>query len=352
VTTTLLAETYKDSLEEEVWQYLLQGLTLTGSFITGAVVFVDPLTKWSQLRGSALRLESEIWKFRTRTGVYSSSSSAMGTPYISRGIAEQKAEQALQAAIVMVQDAVQQKSGLTDTSFYSTTTATADAWSDPDPLDGRIERSVTVAVAGSVSGFLCCARRGPKTKQQMFMSKAHYKHGQYDGGMHGFKDPPEEDNFHSPAPPEVYIKYRLMPQMAFYKKRIPGYARRRRVFQVLLMSASLLSALLAAINELDWTVIVASITGALAAWQEFTGLAKKLERHSGAATNLAHLLLWWQTLSDVDRKNVRSMDELVERMEGVLSSEHDAWVSHSRQAAQVLKQQQKDGEANSPSRAS
>eukprot|EP01052_Picozoa_sp_SAG31_P012863 SAG31_NODE_761_length_12276_cov_4.530673_17_plen_412_part_00 len=46
------------------------GLSLTASFMAAVTTYIDPGQRWMQLRGAALNLEAEIWKFRTRTGAY------------------------------------------------------------------------------------------------------------------------------------------------------------------------------------------------------------------------------------------------------------------------------------------
>jgi hypothetical protein len=53
-------------------------LSLAASLLASLITYVDPAAQWQQLRGAALALEAEIWKFRTRTGQYSMSSKMHG----------------------------------------------------------------------------------------------------------------------------------------------------------------------------------------------------------------------------------------------------------------------------------
>jgi hypothetical protein len=46
------------------------GLSIAGSVLAGLTAYVQPAQRWFQLRGAALNLESEVWKFRTRSGQY------------------------------------------------------------------------------------------------------------------------------------------------------------------------------------------------------------------------------------------------------------------------------------------
>jgi len=63
-----------DNTDDIYWtQYtdsIIVTLTLTASVVAALVAYSNPGTKWQQLRGATLALESEIWKFRTRTGEY------------------------------------------------------------------------------------------------------------------------------------------------------------------------------------------------------------------------------------------------------------------------------------------
>jgi len=64
-------------------------LTLSASITAALVAYANPGTKWQQLRGASLALESEVWKFRTRTGDY-------GTKKEDSGVGMRDAELKLQ----------------------------------------------------------------------------------------------------------------------------------------------------------------------------------------------------------------------------------------------------------------
>merc|ERR1712176_1598411 len=96
---------------------------------------------------------------------------------------------------------------------------------------------------------------------------------------------------------------------------------------------------LAAVEKPNWTAIVASVAGSLAAWQEFVGLAQKLDRYSGAAASLGNILMWWQALPEVDQANMRNIDHLVEITENLVNQEHAAWVSDAQKSLNMKKKQ-------------
>ena len=59
-----------DIISDNQLQFTVVVLSLITSFLAGMITFLNPQQKWQQLRGAALAIESEIWKFRTRTGTY------------------------------------------------------------------------------------------------------------------------------------------------------------------------------------------------------------------------------------------------------------------------------------------
>merc|ERR1712232_809650 len=98
---------------------------------------------------------------------------------------------------------------------------------------------------------------------------------------------------------------------------------------------------------MGWTAVVAVVSGALAAWQEFTSVAKKVERYSTVSHSLGDILMWWQALPEVDKSIMTNVEHLVEWTEDVVTSEHSAWLSSARQA---VKSKQSDKDQDEPRR--
>jgi len=230
----------------------------------------------------------------------------------SREIDERHAEEVLQAVVNAVQDRVRQSTGLKDTSFYSMPIAS-------DDLAGTSAASGSSYVkVGSykkrkftkVAGWCQC--RAFKANAPG-LSHFHFSHGQYRSpALKPLSN--QDDSHHAPVNPQEYIRWRLLPTMTFYQRRIPKYAFRRRNYQYALVIASLCSTLLAALERPNWTAIVASVSGSIAAWQEFVGLAQKLDRYSGASSSLGNILMWWQALPEVDQSNMKK--QTLEQEEG------------------------------------
>jgi len=330
VITTSIAGVYPNLMTDDELQRILLAFALVGSFAAGWTTFLDPAQKWLQLRGGSLALESEIWKFRARVGGYSASSHGSGT--FARQESEMHAQNVFQTTLIMIRDKVAQQAGLKETSFYATPTSTDDIYEDIDTKNRderrpscleRCARAILVKLGFEIP-------HGPR------LSHAHFKHGQYPDGPLGQEPYKGDDNFHSPITPHAFVRWRLNPQLSFYQHRIPRYARKRHVFQALLMLSSVCCTFLAAMKWSRWAALVAALTSALTAWQEFNSLAKKLSRYSSVSEALGKLLLWWQSLADVDQSNVRNIERLVIGTEELISSEHSAWLSDAQKAAKMF----------------
>eukprot|EP00933_Yihiella_yeosuensis_P071960 TRINITY_DN80217_c0_g1_i1.p1 TRINITY_DN80217_c0_g1~~TRINITY_DN80217_c0_g1_i1.p1 ORF type:complete len:1162 (+),score=257.35 TRINITY_DN80217_c0_g1_i1:67-3552(+) len=344
VAITVLGLIYPDALSDMVQQRTLLALALIGSFLTGCNAIIDPTNKWMQLRGGALVLESEIWKYRTRIGAYGNSESMS---HVGREAAERRAETLFQSIILSVQDKVLSTAGMKETTFYSYQTTTDDVYVDLKEFkEFKDRKSKTKSLAKtkqlqeSKTKQLQLLAEGSK-KQTKHTPKSRLAHGQYQGTTSSDRPGAGCDTHHAPATPHEYIRWRLVPMMNFYQGRIPTYSRKQRLTQVLLVISTVATAMLAALKESRWSAIVAAVSGAIAAWQEFSGFAKKLERYSTVANALQNILMWWQALPEVDQSSVKSVEYLVHQVEGLVSSEHMAWMSDVQQAAKMASEASK-----------
>ncbi len=50
----------------------------------------------------------------------------------------------------------------------------------------------------------------------------------------------------------------------------------------------------------SWAAVVTAITTVVTAWLEFSSTQKKLERYSDTIHQIAAIVLWWESLTDVN----------------------------------------------------
>jgi len=289
--------------------------SLISSLLSALTTLIQPQRKWFGLRGGSLMLESEIWKFRARMGKYArdSATGAMG-----RDIAELQAARVFAKVIMDVQNKVQQSAtGMKRTAFFANVTSMNDAFKQQTEEEFHKDHS--------------------SKERQPF--KQHAQHGQHQvGKFHDPKAAPKDgqDNFHTPVLAEDYINWRLIPLRDFYQKRIPRYSNLRYFFKAILLVFSVVNGLIAGWSAigLPWTAFIASASAAITAWTEFNGYESKLDRYASVAGALEDTLTNWQSLSDVEKASIDSVQDLVLGTESLVTGEHAAWMSDAEQVAE------------------
>jgi hypothetical protein len=137
------------------------------------------------------------------------------------------------------------------------------------------------------------------------------------------------DDHYSPTKPDEYIRLRMLKALRFYRERLPSYAAKKDVSQWTIMVGTATGALIAFIGFAPQVAIISSVTAAIASWMEFTTTATKVARYNAIIVALTNLLLWWDSLSLVDKASPLNVDLLVMKAEETLSAERAAWVGGS-----------------------
>ena len=127
------------------------------------------------------------------------------------------------------------------------------------------------------------------------------------------------DDHYSPTKPDEYIRLRILKALRFYRERLPSYAAKRDVSQWTIMVGTATGALIAFIGFAPQVAIISSVTAAIASWMEFTTTAAKIARYNGIIVALTNLLLWWDSLSLVDKATPVNVDMLVLKAKELLA---------------------------------
>ena len=151
------------------------------------------------------------------------------------------------------------------------------------------------------------------------------------------------DSHYEPLQPDLFIRFRILPLIAFYKTRIPERTRVKSTTNILMIGGSVIVVLLGLLDWTSWAAAVSIITSSITAYLEFSGTVSKISRYSGAVHSLQELTHWWQCLPQIDRAVVSNLDRLVLCCEEILQREQQAWKSTS----QTVKMLQKASEAAS-----
>jgi hypothetical protein len=319
-----------DSFSKKAFERSIIGVTLCGSILAGLITFTDPAKKWMQLRGGELMLQSEIWKFRTKVAEYRISFYAGSTTF-----AESQATDNLRSRYDSIREQVLKGTGLTGTAFYSYSARIDDPLVRGrrsnvnqhfqfQPKTSNPERSYYCPFKSTRVG---ASSVSPESTEYSVHEPAKPQDG---------KSTDSADLFHAPVKPQDYIKWRLLVARQFYANRIPSYRRWRHFIQGFCLLASASGVLFVTQGVTSWVGLVTSCATALASWQEFMNINKKLDRQSTVVDSLSRLWTWWSSLTELDQLNVAHVNELVETSESIICNEHMAWLSDVQRVSRLL----------------
>jgi len=102
------------------------------------------------------------------------------------------------------------------------------------------------------------------------------------------------------------------------------------VGQALLVGGSILSGAIAYFGFAKWSAMISIASAGITAWLEFSGVSSKITRYSATVNGLQELILWWQTLPQIDKSSVENIDKLVMSCEDLLQKEQNAWKATSQ----------------------
>lgn len=276
-------------MDPTVWTKAIFAQSLVASILVSLTNFANPAQRWRHLRSCCSNLESAIWQYRTRAGDFAISAAQ---PYAPQN-----------ALRDFLSDWRQGIVGGTDLSM------------------SQMERKHASKV---------------------------YKHFQYSGGMNLSL---QEDNFHSPAKPEEYIEWRLIPMQEFYQARVPMYEKRRYMLQVTVFLCTGVSAALSYADRAPLVAFITSFATAITSWTAFSDYSKKMERYTSAIQALKNIRTWWASLTEVERASTVNVTRLITDCEAVIAGERTAWSSvtknKSREQGEELENQTQNSTASS-----
>lgn len=396
---------YSGYLSASASQYSVLGLSLFASGMSIYLGFMNPTQRWMQLRGAALSIESNIWKFRARSCEYRCDPS---------GNSDEDVDKLLRDRIQEIKMNVLEGADIKGTSFFGRMVSPNKHGQHPT------DRKAPFGVSSPSQSPSQKSKVAPeKNDSDSWGMVVPNKHGQYPtdkkapfGGSSPSQSPSQKsregyslvvpvtpeynsmdieefekrvghalelgsttlnspwqdlptksstspsmesggtiNNHYKPVLPEEYTIFRLEEAIKFYKKRIPHRYRVKYFSQFLIVAGGLTGVLFATFDLMLWSAILSITTGALTAWLEFTGTESKIVRYSTTVASLQDLLTWWRTRPAIERSTTAAIDNLVSRTEALLKDEESAWRSTS-QADKLLNKETNDDKtkANTESR--
>lgn len=275
-------------------------LSLLTSFTIGALHYLDPVKRWQELRTAALCVESEIWKFRTRTGQYSVDNFHKLRPRN------------------LLRDNLQSITDQVYASGVVSTTGTFGPMKLSEFKHGQYKGKHLKSTSNSQPNVKCAAVLPEQCSQLE-----------------------NQDTHHCPVPADIYISWRLDKTLKFYQGRVSPYWRRQTLLTLVKIFVSVLAAFLATMDLLTGVAILGSFGGAVVSWSEFSGITNKLRRYTSSIRKFIDVKTWWESLQTVEKASAENIQYLVDMCEEVLAVECQSWRSDGK-ASKVMEQALKD----------
>ena len=297
--------------DQEEHDYILKLAVLGMSLImlgTGSLLIMwNPQARWHGLRAAASATQSEIYKFRCRAGPYRTN---FAQAHRRKKIARTDEEQRLRAQIVEVRQRVVASSLLKQANLNQKFAMVPYLHGQHAPEPGCCHRCKDCCIV-----YCSCCCNDPNEFEY------HIEEG------HSLMLP----DFHfAPMRPKDYICHRVDKIMNFYSSRVPRYSRIKFTVITIIIVGSLCCVILAAMDYTAWAAVMASIILAIAAYSEYNGTNRKLNRYSTVITELKNLKTWWFSLGQEQQMFSRNCDKLVMMGEAIIADEQLAWASESK----------------------
>jgi hypothetical protein len=142
---------------------------------------------------------------------------------------------------------------------------------------------------------------------------------------------------------EQYLEYRLLDQLAWYRKKTLDLEKKWQLWQWLIYILGGVGTFLAAIKRDVWIAVTNAIAASSLSFLEFRQFDSTLIGYNQTAMNLQNILYWWNALTPEARNDPKNVKKLVESSERVIRSETTGWVQEMKDVmANLYKVEEKD----------
>ena len=153
-----------------------------------------------------------------------------------------------------------------------------------------------------------------------------------------------QDNGTAQLTPDQYVLFRVLPEIAFYRSKLPAFFLQLRLYQMVIYILTGLSAMLAALGFQLWIPLTVQISTAANELLEARQLSKRLSHGNKALAMLNKNLLWWKSLSVVEKAAPMNVNQLVRSTEDALLAEVAGFVQSMESAKKKRGKKGDEGE--------
>eukprot|EP00747_Dinoflagellata_sp_TGD_P193573 gnl/TRDRNA2_/TRDRNA2_59919_c0_seq1.p1 gnl/TRDRNA2_/TRDRNA2_59919_c0~~gnl/TRDRNA2_/TRDRNA2_59919_c0_seq1.p1 ORF type:complete len:247 (+),score=42.94 gnl/TRDRNA2_/TRDRNA2_59919_c0_seq1:67-741(+) len=140
-------------------------------------------------------------------------------------------------------------------------------------------------------------------------------------GLQGLAQERLVDDGLSPISAVDYIEFRVFPTMGYYAATAHLLERKLGHSQIIIFLGTFLNAVLSFVHESVWIPVVLTFTAAVGAIMDYEMYSTRLGAANAAHMSLQNLVMWWDSLSLVERRLNESKTYLVETTETAVYAE-------------------------------
>lgn len=292
---------------------LLFILSLLGSIVAGYLAYVNPVKRWKELRLMSLHLKRDIWQFRTRSSKYSVEGGSGSGVFAG---SKRRAERLLRERVIHFRQICLEKADVQNFDMLKDPKVEVFRHGQFHPQSDFNLIKLSQAGLKVGEGFLTKLYRLLCGKKNVGKAPSYSSEVGH-----------ENDDFYSPVKPENYMEWRVIPLLNFYRSRLPLYASADNWSQALLGLNSITSAIFAYFEMVSAVAIVAQASSVQINFSEFNDIKKKLLRYNGIIAALENQILWWNSLTKVEKASQINVNKLVNGVEETIAGEQQAWLA-------------------------
>eukprot|EP00928_Gymnodinium_smaydae_P055664 TRINITY_DN3915_c0_g1_i3.p1 TRINITY_DN3915_c0_g1~~TRINITY_DN3915_c0_g1_i3.p1 ORF type:complete len:811 (+),score=106.48 TRINITY_DN3915_c0_g1_i3:58-2490(+) len=320
-------------------------LPLVSAFLLSCTSKFSPVSKWAQLHVAAVRVRSEIYRYRSRTGEYS----GFGTTHFD--FEEALAEYPLLKSLAAKQrnpsnsssgtrkrpgsanskDSKSVASKNTSSSQVGSRRAIFSSFLDemwsvlmqgeiktaslPKATPASFHRDIEPYLAGRGAAAGATTTKRGDNYASLLEEAAHAK----------ARDAPVDDGFGA-ITAEDYIAFRLRPTLERLEAEAPVFETLSNALNVTLFIGTGLNAVLSLTNNVQFMPLLTALISVIAAAGEYQNVSRRLVSVNASILSLQRLTVWWDSLSMIDKRLTETKEYLVETCESAIIAE-TAWIS-------------------------
>ena len=85
-----------------------------------------------------------------------------------------------------------------------------------------------------------------------------------------------------------------------------------------------------------WVALTATFVSVFTIYLQYNQIENTLIKYNQSLNGLNNIQVWWASLTDNERNDIKNRDKLVNATEQILMMEHQVWVQNMKQAVSKI----------------